>query len=404
MLTLPACTLVTTGRTGTDFLQSLLDSHPEVLTFNGWLYFHTFWENSVCVSSGKFEVSDLIDEFIGKNFEKLKSRYDLVERKHQLGDNFDQSLDIDLEEFKSHALKFLEKRDIDSKSTLLAIYGAYALCLGQDLAKKTLFFHHVHHFEILPSYLKDFPDSRIICMTRDPRANFVSGIEHHRSNNHLYGVGDTDHASHLFAYIDRILKDATPLEFFEVEYIVIRIEDLGKHEILEALCSWLGISYNDVLTKSTWGGLRWHGDTLTIKKDNEVGWSKSVLENRWEKSLSATDKFVLNYIMSPRLKHYGYKHNTPGIFGAIVTPFLIMVPLSYELRYISLKYIQRSLKNREYEKLVRNGLSYVRRVMLFFKFYLKVTRRGKYYQPFLRTGLTELTPSGSAHQNKEPAA
>ena len=52
LLKLPACTLVTTGRTGTDFLQSLLDSHTQVLTFNGVLFFQTFWANSVCVSSG----------------------------------------------------------------------------------------------------------------------------------------------------------------------------------------------------------------------------------------------------------------------------------------------------------------------------------------------------------------
>ena len=32
---LPWCALVTTGRTGTDFFQSLLDSHPEIFVFNG---------------------------------------------------------------------------------------------------------------------------------------------------------------------------------------------------------------------------------------------------------------------------------------------------------------------------------------------------------------------------------
>jgi len=34
---LPIVSLITAGRTGSDFLQSLLDSHPEVLTFNGHL-------------------------------------------------------------------------------------------------------------------------------------------------------------------------------------------------------------------------------------------------------------------------------------------------------------------------------------------------------------------------------
>ena len=62
LLKLPACTLVTTGRTGTDFLQSLLDSHPQVLTFNGSLFFQTFWANSVCVSSAAAD----LQRFMGR--------------------------------------------------------------------------------------------------------------------------------------------------------------------------------------------------------------------------------------------------------------------------------------------------------------------------------------------------
>jgi len=265
-----------------------------------------------------------------------------------LGDDFNQSLDIDVDSFKCHALNLLEGREVNSRHVLTAVYGAYAICLGQDLEGKKLFFHHAHHFEELPAYLRDFPDSKIICMTRDPRANFVSGIEHHRNNNHLIGVGDTDNGSHLLFYIDRILNDATPLEIYDNEYIVIRIEDLGRRDILEELCCWLDISYDEGLTKSTWGGLRWHGDRLTIKNDNEAGWSKSVLENQWRKSLSVIDKYVLNYIMYPRLKHYGYNHKKIGILGTVLVPFLILLPLSYEFRFLSPGYIRQSLRGREY--------------------------------------------------------
>ena len=37
---LPWCALVTTGRVGTDFFQSLLDSHPEIFVYNGILFFY----------------------------------------------------------------------------------------------------------------------------------------------------------------------------------------------------------------------------------------------------------------------------------------------------------------------------------------------------------------------------
>ena len=36
-------------RPGTDFLQSLFDGHPQVLTFDGWLKFHLFYQNALSI-------------------------------------------------------------------------------------------------------------------------------------------------------------------------------------------------------------------------------------------------------------------------------------------------------------------------------------------------------------------
>ena len=387
---LSPCTLLTTGRTGSDLLQSLLDSHPEVLILNGSLKFHTFWRQSICVAAGEFAARDLIDEFIGTHIQMLKSRYDLVERKDQLGDQHDQSIDIDLEAFRSHALGLLQGKGVDSRTILLAIYGAYALCLGQDLERKKLFFHHPHHFDELPGHLRDFPDSKIICMTRDPRANFVSGIEHHRNNNRS---GNTDNGSHLFFYISRILYDASPLESYGKEYKVVRIEDLGREEILRALSDFLDISYDRCMMRSTWAGLGWHGDRLS-KVNDEPGFSKAMLTNRWENRLSFADKYVMNYIMNFRLKHYGYGHNKASLLGALIVPFLILLPLTYELRFISPGYIRDRLRYGEFGTIMRNGLYYLRRVRVFWKFYAKTAVRDEFQQPIL-TGkpLTTLTSS-----------
>ena len=65
-------------------------------------------------------------------------------------------------------------------------------------------------------------------MTRDPRANFVSGIQHWRKHDQ-----SKDNGSHLFFYIKRILLDAYVLDKFDNDYIVMRIEDLGKKQVLE---------------------------------------------------------------------------------------------------------------------------------------------------------------------------
>ena len=174
---LPWAVLVTTGRTGTDFLQSLFDSHPEVFVFNGQFYFHDFWASANSINyGGNLEIEDILDEFIGLHIKSLKSCYDVVERKGELGENRDASIDVDIKMFRGHIIGLIAQHEITSKNFITAVYVSYALCLDQDIGKKRLFFHHQHRINRLHPFLADFPNSKIISMTRDPRANYVSGV------------------------------------------------------------------------------------------------------------------------------------------------------------------------------------------------------------------------------------
>ena len=375
---LPACTLITTGRTGTDFLQSLLDSHTEIMTFNGSLFFYSFWRDSYCAKVPNINLDDLLDEFIGKHIEKLKSRYDLLERKDRLGENADESVSIDLLLFKKVAKALLLDRVANSKNVLLAIYGAYSICLGQKIEKKTIFFHHIHHAERLESYLSDFPDSKIICMTRDPRANFVSGVQHWKRYDQ-----SKDNGNHLFYYINRILLDAYVLDKLNNDYVVMRIEDLGKKQVLEKLCDWLGISYEDQLARSTWGGMAWRGDRLSSNENEVGGWSAKMLENSWEEKLSATDKYLFNFLMNSRLKFYGYPHRENSVFDYFAIPILILFPLSFELRYFSFSYLWAAFQNKNLRVVVLNCYSYLRRVALFYKYYVRTIGRFRFSRKFI---------------------
>lgn len=365
LLGLTACTLLTTGRTGTDFFQSLLDSHPQVLTFNGHLFFYRFWKNSSCVAAGSFSAEDLLLEFAGKNIEKFRSRYDIQERKDQLGSNYDQSLSLDIRKFIEEAALFLRGRELTSRNVLTAIYASYALCLGQDLGNKRLFFHHLHHAEMLSAYLADFPESKIVCMTRDPRANFVSGIEHWRKYNPV-----ADQEAHLYYYIKRIFVDATVLKKYPNQYVSLKLEDLGQECVLRKIASWLDIDYDECMKKSTWGGLSWHGDRLS-KKSSASGFSSAMLKNKWEERLGAADKYLFNFLMYRRLRHYSYPCHKPGLTPFIFAPLLILLPLKFERRYFSPLQIIKDVRNKEGKKIVNNIFCYCKRVILFFRYYYK---------------------------------
>lgn len=378
LLALPSCTLITTGRTGTDFLQSLLDSHPQVLMFNGHIQFHLFWRSSRCVAASPMHADDFLDEFIGHYIERFKSHYDLEERKNALGVNADQSIDINLHEFKQHALKLLDGRELNSKNTMVAIYAAYAACLGQNLEEKILFFHHQHNVEWIQGYLNDFPDSKIICMTRDPRANFVSGVENWRTYD-----PSRDHARHLYVYIKRILTDACVLDRFSNPYIVVKLEDLGNEVILQKLCQWMGIEYHVCMKSSTWAGLQWHGDRLSKGRTKAKGFDGQLLKNLWERKLSVSDRYVLNFIMFYRLKHYGYSYKELRPWDSVMVTLCILLPLTYEWRFFSFHYVYERLRSRQYKRIVSNIVYYFLRIGLFYQYFMKTVRREQFNAPFL---------------------
>ena len=79
----------------------------------------------------------------------------------------------------------------------------------------------------------------------------------------------------------------------------------------------------------------WRGDRVSLN-ENEVGeWSVKMLENSWEEKLSLTDKYLINFLVNSRLKLYGYQHRGNFAFDYFIIPILILVQLSFDLRYFS---------------------------------------------------------------------
>jgi hypothetical protein len=85
---LPLVTLVVAAsRPGSDFLHSLFDSHPEILTFDGSLPFDTFYDKAITIWGTKINMkikqrlntippSDFFYEFAWTHVHKFDSNYD----------------------------------------------------------------------------------------------------------------------------------------------------------------------------------------------------------------------------------------------------------------------------------------------------------------------------------------
>jgi hypothetical protein len=333
----------------------------------------------VCVAAGTFETADLIEEFVGKHTEKLKSRYDIDERKNHLGDAGNQTIDIDFAQFKAAAAGLLSGRVVTSRTFLLAVYGAYAICLGQELTAKTILLHHLHHSTELPYYLADFPASHVICTTRDPRANLVSGIENWRRFRPA-----TDNAKHLCFYLKRILEDASALTPYQVEHVAVRYEDLRDGSVLSEVCRWFGIDMQESVRQATWGGLAWQGDRVSAEPLPSLVGSSTSFGDDWERRLSAGDKYLLNYLMLHRLRHYGYQSAPVGILGAMGALVLAVLPMSYERRFFGRKYLAAKWKNNDLEMVFRNAYYYPQRVAMCVRYWWKTTTNQPFKAPVLR--------------------
>ena len=117
-----------------------------------------------------------------------------------------------------------------------------------------------------------------------------------------------------------------------------------------------------------------------------------MLENSWEKKLSLTDKYLLNFLVNSRLKFYGYQHRGNFTFDYFIIPVLILFPLSFELRYFSFSYLWAAFQKKDLRVVVLNCYSYLRRVALFYKYYAKAIGRVKFSRKFINDSELEFRP------------
>jgi len=338
-------------RPGTDFLHSLFDSHPQVLTFDGWLMFHRFYSSAISVygtqnqivdqvgtvlknSFEKIDVTDFYYEFAWGHLHKFNSKYDTIEKKDKLGINRDEYNSVDIDEFVNHAVNLIGDNNFNSRNALLAVYGAYALSRGEDLQTKKILLDHVHLPEHIYPITNDFKNMKIIACTRDPRvyATKINMYQHFLPLTSMT-IGTAS------AFFRLMLDNIEPL--LDLKHVQIKVNILEKlHEsperTLKDICKWLEIDFDPILLKSTWNGKSWRGDEHSLKKIKNVFDKNRYYDAQksWEKDLSTIDQIVVEKLMSAEMSACSYKKKYRSILWYILLPALILIPTKYELKLL----------------------------------------------------------------------
>jgi hypothetical protein len=316
--------ILTTPRAGSDFFQSLLDGHPQVLQIPGQFQFYPFWENALCKES----LPDLIGEFLWhrRHVGKFRSRYEKEERWDRLGDARDEHFEVDMAAFERHMLELMAGRAVTSRNFFLAAHAAYCLAAGRsDLLESRLLVCHLHEPYSLPPFHKDFPDYDVIYCTRDPRNTLVSTFE-----NIMLELDQVDLKFFRF-WLRWIVLDAEQVASSTRRITELPLERLhgASEPILRQLCQDFGIEFHPCLLQSTWSGKRWWGDARS--KRFLDGFNPKVGEARWEGKLGGLDVLILERLLARRMALHGYAATVPqNSWRWRLAPGLFWWPMAYE--------------------------------------------------------------------------
>lgn len=340
-------TILTTGRTGSDYLHGCLDNVPGILTFSGRFTYFKFCDQFKIRKFEETNPNEILELFIEKN--KYLFTKDEIENK---------KIDLDIDLFRKKFLYIAEKRKLTKQKFLLAIYLAYNLTLNRKIDNLKTMVHHSHSVKETYRFLKNFENCKLLITIRDPRANLKSGII-----NWIKYDNKTDNQKHFYNYIKRIREDLNFAEKQNNKKIFIKLEEANDVYMKQKLSDFLEVEFSPEIMKATFAGKVWSGDRLSQYPPTHGEYNKNVINNDWENFFSKKDKEVFNLIYKD-YKKFDYKIKSINFLKKIYIFFVIPLPFSFDKKIFSIKY---NLK-----KNIGNAFYYFIRILYLYKLLFKL--------------------------------
>ncbi len=307
------------GRSGSILLQSLLDSHKEILMIPRLFNYYSDWnEFSKHINTPEILVEKVLaSEFISKDWNYT----------NYLGENQNESFDLKKDEFSKVLLEILNKLGkIDRKALLLAIHFTYAIIKNINLDKiKCIFIHH-HYLRLIPWFIgiknenipdflkfffsientffeslkEDFPDSKLLFTVRNPFALYNSLLQIIRESSEYFG--SVEYFYNLL-YLITSYKDSI---YFSKKFKskFIKFEDIHLHtkSVMKDISDFLDITFSESMLKSTIDGkLWWSSPQKPINGPN-----LERVNDTWKDNLDSHSINLCSYMFKDLAKKFGY--------------------------------------------------------------------------------------------------
>jgi len=284
---------------GSIFLYSLLDSHPDL---------HT---NPHCISE-IIPTKDISKQF---NFpEQLKVLlnhdhfFDTSKKSstntglglHDLGEKKNSFLKVDKEKFEEFLLAVFSQSEINIKNFILAVILAYEYLISGKIKSTNHFAVYTHDPITSHQFLEVLDKPKIIFIFRNQVNTYNSLYNHYIKKSFQIGRIQSYKKfsyNYLFRSLDFLLSN-----FHEIPLISLEELHYNPKKSLLLLCNNIGIEFNDSLLKSTINNLEWWG--LTNTKIN--GFSKSLHAYVANKEIGLIDELDIEILAGKFHEILGY--------------------------------------------------------------------------------------------------
>lgn len=310
---LPVAFLICPGRAGGGFVQSILDSHPQILMLPMELKFHIQWERAC--EGRNLDLEEMVDFWTTKT----KITHFKKGVLYGIQAETESFSNCDFKEYQDFFTDILKRDGLSKLDVFYALHEAYAKAIGQDLKNIRMLIEFPGRTHMLDKICAEFPNSKFIEIVRDPRANFMSlKNEILRSNGNFVQRRGVFYSNLLVRIIKDLKIDYEHIVNFRFagnkdKWFMVRNEELHLNYgiTVDKLAKWLKISFNPSLNESTLGGRPWLGNSSTGKP---VRGASLEVVNRWRSEMLPNEKIMIEYLFRKHILRYSYNSLSKEVF------------------------------------------------------------------------------------------
>ena len=273
--------IVGTPKSGTTFLLSLFDSHPNVVTLLESAVFHLPLRGV----SGREALAERLRSFYGK----LMSQHTIHSG-------------ITPETF-GRRLTALDTDPIDP-ALPRRLWSLFASLAGDSLPEEARGrVTHViektpRHYDSVARILENFPQAKILHVLRDPRDNYLA-LKRMMDEPEYQGIGY--HATNFIR--DRLLASLESayanVAKYPQQYRLVYYEHMIRQgePVIREIAAWLGLAWHEALLIPSYGGELWRGNSLASDLRDRLKPFDQRPIGRWKEALSEQEVVVLEWII-----------------------------------------------------------------------------------------------------------